>query len=67
MCSHGEEEAFEGDLDIPPAEYQARVQEQAARELKRKHQLLSKVLEEVERKDKEKKGAREWMEKLRER
>lgn len=46
MCSPGEDDAFDGDLDIPPGEYQARMQEQAAKELKRKHQLLSKVLKE---------------------
>lgn len=43
MCG-GDDLEFEDGLDIPQAEYQARMQERAAMELKRRHQLLSQVL-----------------------
>ena len=42
MCS-SEELDFEEGLDVPQAEYQVRLQERAAKELKRRHQLLSQV------------------------
>ncbi|XP_063884338.1 NBAS subunit of NRZ tethering complex-like isoform X2 [Scylla paramamosain] len=39
----GEDLDFEEGLDVPQAEYQVRMQERAAKELKRRHQLLSQI------------------------
>ena len=46
MCGNGDDGEFEDDLNVLPAEYEAKMQEREAKELKRRHQLLKQVLEE---------------------